>query len=59
MFTRNIQLYTILKPIVGKGTVCLNKLVLQHKQLANKQSDLPSFDTLPFDTVQDTSYYQL
>jgi hypothetical protein len=59
MFTGNIQFYTILKPIVGKVTVCLNKLVLQHKQLANKQSYLPSFDSLPFDIVQDTGYYQL
>ena len=43
VFTGNIQFYTILKPTVGNSTVCLNKLVLQHKQLANKQSDLPIF----------------
>jgi len=38
MFTGNIQFYTILKPLVGNSTVWLKKLVLQHKQQANKQS---------------------
>lgn len=40
MFIENILFYTILKTVLDKSIVCLNKLLLQHKQLVNKQSNL-------------------